>query len=65
MTTPKPVSPVTAWGLVGPDGDLFLKTVRWHEHSSWDAIALSWKLSRAEAEAEGYRAVKLRVEVVE
>lgn len=63
MTTPKPVSPVEAWGIVTPERGLRLYSLRDTEMEAIRDFSLDddWE----ELKAHGYRAVKLRVEVVE
>lgn len=64
--TIKPVSPVSpVWGIVGPDEEIVHPRLPKTDEEAWRSFGVFFPDARAEADALGYRAVKLKVEVVE
>ena len=66
---PRPVRPLTAWAVVGPDGVICPHTIDYRKrdaifHSSLPAWGARSKEIWASKHKQGYRCVKVRVEEV-
>ncbi len=53
------------WAILRPDGFVYNDTLRDESDESWHRITLLEDASREELEGEGYRAVRVRVTVIE